>query len=235
MSMLTLNTGELDGLTRMAAAMPGINQRARNSALGSVGFALKGKAKASVANNSFGWPQVSTLARATKAFPASSSPDRMSSRDIVQSVLMTRDTKKAWGSLASLLVYSLEKEQGVLLFGFQAGTFGKRYAYTRSTGERVKKDNYIGQSVVLLAQKLTDGFEYAITSRDQQRYFAALGFAFKLGRVLKIPARPLVGPTFEALRPEIPPLFREKFWASLRRNTFPLENRVANSLWGAAA
>ena len=235
MSILKLETRELDGLTKMMAAMPGINQKARNSALGSVGFALKGKAKASVANNSFGWPQVSTLARATKAFPASSSPERMTSRDIIQSVLMTRDTKKAWGSLAALLVYSLEKDSGVLLFGFQAGTFGKRYAYTRSTGERVRRDNYIGNSVVLLAQKLTDGFEYAITSKDQQRYFAALGFPFKMGRVLRIPARPLVGPSFKALRPEIPGLFREKFWASLRRNTFPLETKVANSLWGAAA
>ena len=233
--MMKLDTSELDGLTKMMASMPGVNQRARNSALGSVGFGLKAKAKASVSSNAFGWPQVSSLTQQTKAFPASSSPNRMSSRDIVQSALLTKSTKKVWGSLAPLLVYSLEKDQGVLFFGFAAGTFGKRYAYTRSTGERVRRDNYIGQSVVLLAEKLTNGFEYAITSKDQQRYFAALGFPFKIGRVLRIPARPLVGPTFIAFRPEIPALFSEKFWASMRRNTFPDEVRVAKSLWGKVA
>ena len=233
--MMRIDASELDGLTRMMAAMPGINQKARNSALGSIGFALKSKAKSAVKDNAFGWPQVSALTVATKRFPAIHATSRMSSRDMIQVILTSPDTKKTWGALANLLVYSLEKDSGELLFGFMAGTFGKKYVRTKATGERVKRDNYIGNSVVMLAEKLTEGFQYAITSKAQQRYFAALGFPMEIGKILKIPARPLVGPSFKALRPEIPGLFREKFWASMRRNTFPDEARLANSLWGNAA
>ena len=235
MSLLKADFTQLDWLTKLQANMPGVNQRARNSALGSIGFALKAKAKESVKGNSFGWPQVSTLTQATKAFPASTAPNRIKSRDIVQTVLTSRSTRKVWGALAGLLVYSLEKSDGILLFGFVSGTFGKRYSHSRSTGEKVLRDNYIGQSVVLLAEKLTNGFEYQIRAKEQQRYFAALGFIFPMGKTLKISARPLVGPTFEAFKPDIPRLFREKFWASLRRNAFPEASNLIDTVFGKAA
>lgn len=228
--MMRIDPQGLDNMTKFFANMPGVYEKARNSALGSIGYALKDKAKAAVGANTFGWPDVSLLATATKKFPANRNPaGRTNTRDIIQTILLSRGTRKAWGSLANLLVYSVEKDQGILLFGFQSGTFGKKTVKT-STGS-VKRDNYIGQSVVLLAQKLTDGFSYTITSKAQQRYFAALGFPFSLGRTLNIPERPLVGRTFQLMQPEIPSIFREKFWASVRRNTFPEVDKFVNMVF----
>jgi hypothetical protein len=139
--MTMVNVAQVsDLMTKILASMPGQNQRAAESALSSIGYKLKAEAKSAVANNAFGWPKVSTLAAMTRKYPAvhENHPDRVSS------AIMSRDSvtgnaanKKLWGSLAGLLVYSLEKTTGILLFGFSAGTYGKRKGYT--TGWRPDK------------------------------------------------------------------------------------------------
>lgn len=218
---VTVDTTQMGNLTKFFAEMPGKNERARKSAMSTIGYNLKKAAQDGVRTNSFGWPQISNLSRMTRKYPATRNVSARTS-----SYFMARDNvtggvvKKLWGSLSALLVYSLEPA-GDLLFGFSAGTYGTKKGYTRSDGTAVRVANVIGENVVTIAKKLTEGFRYVVGQGGkgdaQRRYFAALGFIFRPGTALNIPARPLVGPTYESKKADIPVWFREKFWERLKK------------------
>lgn len=216
-----INAAALDEFTKFMASMPGYNERARNAAMGSIGFNLKTEAKSAVSRNAFAWPDISNMTKMTRAFPPTYSTDgRRATRNQITAknflTMTSTAVKKAWGSLANLLVYSVEKTEGVLLFGFQSGTFGKKTIRT-SIGTR-SVANVIQENAVDLARKITEGFENVVTPK-MQRYFAALGFVMRPGRVLKIPARPLIGPTFVMSKPMIATWFRNKFWERMHKYT----------------
>lgn len=231
---MMVNVGQLDQLTSFLASMPGMNERATKSSFSSIGFRLKTEAKDALKNNSFGWPQLSKLTQLTSKYPAIAE-GRTSSALISREAVTGRVSKKLWGSLANLLVYSFEKSSGILLFGFAAGTYGKKTRVSR--GVKIKVDNVIGQSAVDLAEKLTNGFTYVVGTGPkgdaQRRYFAALGIILPKGKTMNIPARPLVGPVFSRCRPSIPQWFRDKFWERLRAYNEP--GKIINSTWKAAA
>jgi hypothetical protein len=238
----------LDELTKFMASMPGKNEKARQSGMGHVGYNLKRVTKESVNKNAFGWPGVSALTQTSRAFPSRRYGTREASRNIAMHQSVAKMSDRLWGSLTNLAVYSLEAT-GELFFGFQAGAFGKKVGYKRikrdSSGAamrdskgRVMKENkmvanVIGESVVDLARALTNGFSYVLQTMAQQRYFAALGFPFKMGTRFTIPARPLVGPAFVAARPMIPTWFREKFWAKLRGSVLGDAERGRVELFGS--
>lgn len=237
--MSLVKVPSVDFVTSVFASMPGFNQRASNSSLSSIGYKLKLQAKDAVKANSFGWPDITNLTAITKKFPAMEADQRtwwmgLKKNSNLNSATYENAwrqingfTSKTWGSLSGLLVYSLEKETGGLMFGFKAGVFGKRYGYFRQGAGvnghwgggargKVRVENVIGDTAVGLAEKLTTGFSHTITSTAQQRYYAALGFIFRKGTTIKCPARPLVGPTFLVARPKIPAWFRDKFWERMR-------------------
>lgn len=219
----TVSTQCLDELTKFLAQMPGANAHARQSAMKSVGYALKQNAKEGVARNRFGWPGLSNLAKATRKYPPKRFGRQHSSRDIVMDLAVSRMHAKIWGSLASVVAYTIDGN-GDLFFGFQAGVFGTKFSHFKkdraNPGKfvRVRRANVVGPDVLEIVRRLTEGGSYSISIK-QQRYFAALGFAFRAGRTLTIPSRPLVGPAYNATKPTIPGLFAEKFWASLHRQT----------------
>lgn len=246
---VNVDASKLDNLTKFFAEMPGRNERARNSAMSTIGYNLKQHAKAAIKANSYGWPDVSNLSRISQIHPAVAKTDnrRASSASAAYDNAwrqMQGFTRKAWGAMANILVYVSDKGSGNLLFGFEAGTYGKRLAYKTAplgpdgkpvngswgqnqasaenpNGVKVFVPNVISQNAVDIAKKLTEGFKYIVgtgTKGDaQRRYFAALGFIFPRGKQLEIKARPIVGPTFETNKNNIPVWFRNKFWERLRK------------------
>lgn len=264
-SLLRVDFKELDALTQFMSGMPGVNQKARNSAMGSIGWALKDKAKKAT-NSPNGlpeWPQITKLSKFTKVVKAQKKPRPYTSfsreeswqfqEEALSGATFKNPTGKGslilrlWGQLASILVYTVDEETGELFFGFRAGTFGKKLAYTNApTGTngqwgknnqpgratKVFVPNKIGEQVVRIAKDLTEGFTHTIRSAAQQRYYAALGFPFTIGTTISSPARPLVGPVFKMLQPDIPALYREKFWASVRRNTMPDTVKIVDMIFG---
>ncbi len=148
--MMKLDTSEMSGLTLMCAAMPGINMKARNSAMGSIGFALKAKAK-KMTNNPNGlpeWPQIKNISKMSKVVKASPKPrpykwfTREESWEM-QEQLADRKTwpniggkgsiiLNPWGGLASALVYAVDEQSGDMFFGFKAGIFGTKVGWTNA-------------------------------------------------------------------------------------------------------
>lgn len=214
----TLIGNQLDNFTAFMASMPGNNQRARNSALSSIGYQYKKLAKTTAAKSheDMGWPLLSAATHRIKL-----NPDALRGAKPYPDVTFEDPhtvRRKLWGSLSNLLVYSLEKESGALLVGFKSGTFGmKTRTYTRSDGSRYKKReiNFIGGEIVELARRLTEGHEFIVTPM-MQRYFRALFIYVNVGQTIKIPARPLVGPVWLQMAPQVPQMFADKFWERMR-------------------
>ena len=212
----------LESLRATITGMTALNKRATLSALSTVGFNLKKAAKDHIKNNSLGWPQVSKLSVLTQKYRAAGKTDnsRVSSAIISRQAVTGGVTRKIWGSLAGLLVYSVEKTTGGMVFGFASGTYGTKKGYTRSSGQSVRVANVIGQSAVDIAEKLTNGFSYVVGTGPkgdaQRRYFAALGIIVPRNTIMDIPARPLVGPTFLFSKGDIPIWFQTKFWERLK-------------------
>lgn len=265
--MMKLDLSEMDALTAFCSAMPGINMKARNSAMKSIGFALKDTAKKAT-NNPNGlpsWPQITNLAKMVKVVKASPKPrpyeafNRQTS-DAFQGFALTGATatnpaggKKAsiilrpWGTLAAMLVYTLDEQEGALYFGFKAGIYGKKVAWVNAptgangqwgtnnqvgTVTKMKVENFISERAVNICKQITEGYTYEMRSAREQRYYAALGFPMPMGYRIITPPRPLVGPSFGILRPDIPALFKEKFWASYTRNMYPQSYKLMEQFFG---
>lgn len=271
-SLLRVDTSELQALTAFMSALPGINMKARNSAMKSIGFNLKNQAKKLTANPNGlpSWPQITNLAKMTKIVKAEKTPrgtpkkygpfSRQAS-DAFQAFSLNGATFKSegsksdiilrpWGSLANLLVYTLDEEAGKLFFGFKAGIYGKRVAWVNApqgangqwgtnnqpgTVTKMKIDNYISDRIVNICKQLTEGYTYSIRTTQEQRYYAALGFPMPMGYVIVTPPRPLVGPVFQSFRNDIVKLFQDKFWEAMRRYTYPQSAKLVNQLFGGTA
>jgi len=214
----------LDDLTRMMAVMPGLNLRATNSAFASIGFRLKNMSKEMVKTNELNWPKLSILTPLTKKFPPKRFGEKHKNLFFEAQTFSDTKSKKFWGSLANLPVYIVS--DGLLEYGFFAGTFGtKKAGYKTSTNidgtvtrTAIRRPNKITQNIIDICVNLTTGerLKPYVVNSNVQRYFAAFGFLFKLGTILKLPARPLIGPTVLKARADIPGWFREKFWERLR-------------------
>jgi hypothetical protein len=241
-------TAGLDDLTKWAAELPGAGIKANKSAIGSVGYFLKKTLKDTVNGNTANWPRLSVAtgmiaaARPSRATPATWSQDHRSREQwavIRQNQRMTaalafavqNSKMKFWGQLAAMAVYQVIGEGESVLFGFMAGTFGTK-AKTRtsvSTGQiktaRTRVANEIGEDMVGLARRLTDGDPtWRTVDRRMQNYMRAIGlFCPPIGTPISLPSRPLIGPHYLRMRPEIPAIFREKFWASFARKASPSE------------
>lgn len=208
----------LDNLTAFMASMPGNNVRARNSALSSIGYQFKMRAKETVKlrYDSLGWPKLSTATPLIRVNPDVA----LGNKPYPEIKSGTGETfgRKLWGSLANLLVYSLEKESGVLLMGFQSGTYGmKTVTYTRSDGSSYKRKikNVISGGIVEIARRLTEGYEFVV-EQQMQRYFFALGIRTRIGQTIKLPPRPLVSKVWLQMAPQVPQMFADKFWERMR-------------------
>ena len=100
------------------------------------------------------------------------------------------------------------------------------------TVTKMTVDNFISDKIVNVCKQMTEGYSYVLRSRDEQRYYAALGFPMKLGTLIVTPSRPLVGPAFYDFKDQIVSLFQDKFWASMRRNTYPQSAKILNDWFG---
>lgn len=68
-----------------------------------------------------------------------------------------------------------------------------------------------------LARKQAQGFTVQVTPR-MRRFLFGIGFPLAADTaVLTVPPRPLVGPVYRAMRPELGPMFSRKFFANLER------------------
>lgn len=182
-------------------------ERAANSALSSIGFHLKREAKEAIRRNTLGWKDLAYTTRVLQNIsPARNKKDRVPPNT-------NGARRKAWGALGDLVVYTVDKAQQVMTFGFQTGTFGKKTRrWTRSDGTVKKKRvaNVVGENAMKLARKVTDGSSIRITPK-MQRFLAGLGFGRKVGSVIDVPGRPLVEPVFRRNEASLRSRFREKF------------------------
>lgn len=212
----------MDVATRLLMQMPGNGQRARNSALSTVGFEMKKKFKeAFAAGGAPGWP----LAKLHPQTPViASRPAIVRGKGQYPKYTTQRiPQKKLWGALANLIVYSVDKDAGTLEIGFMVGTFGKKLKkWSTNSGEHSKLvNNTIGEGAVGLAKFLTDGGTYPFQDRKDtekmRRYLASVGFPLHKGTILKAPPRPIVGPVVIQNQTLITKTFVGKFWANIQR------------------
>jgi hypothetical protein len=208
----------MDDLRRDLGETPALIDRARNSALASIGYTLKRYLRSTVNSNPAGWPALAQITRRIKTNPPTRGAKGRNP---------PARSRGFWGSLASLPVYTVDKSAGVMVFGFQEGTFGTRRGRTRSDGTKTRTRNVIGASVVELARVLTEGGPRLginrvggdDASQRMRRYFAAMGVPLQHGHQIRLKPRPLIGPHYERFRARVPEMFREKFWASMQRYT----------------
>lgn len=220
--MLRVGIEGLDFTVQRLSQVPGQLRRATNSALASIGYRLKQEAKTAVQANTLGWPSLSypTLILRTARPDPNYSPVSRSVRSAWKNAgvkvkeagflryrrATNPSSSKMWGQLGGLASYRVAKDQGFMDFGFMAGMLGKKASGSKNT---------IGQGIVNIALKLTEGSQITVT-RDMQRFLAGLGFYRRIGSIMKIPGRPLVIPVFERVRDQIPAWFKEKLTERLK-------------------
>lgn len=204
--MLSFTAPDLGTIEKRLKRSIDLINRAANSALSSLGFHLKREAKEAIKRNTLGWRDLAHTTRVLQnidpiAAKAKAAPTSKGAR------------RKAWGALGDLVVYTVDKANQVMTFGFQTGTFGKKTRrWTRSDGTVKKKRvaNVVGENAMTLAKKVTEGSSIRITPK-MQRFLAGLGFGRKVGSVIDVPGRPLVGPVFRRNESSLRSRFRQKF------------------------
>jgi hypothetical protein len=204
--MLSFTAPDLGTIEKRLKRSIDLINRAANSALSSLGFHLKREAKEAIKRNTLGWRDLAYSSRI------------LQNMDPIAAKMKAKPTNKgtrlrAWGALGDLVVYTVDKAQQVMTFGFQTGTFGKKTRrWKRSNGTFGSKRvaNVVGENAMTLARKVTDGSSIRITPK-MQRFLAGLGFGRKVGSVIDVPARPLVGPVFRRNESTMRSRFRRKF------------------------
>lgn len=219
--MLRVGIEGLDFTVQRLSQVPGQLRRATNSALASIGFRLKQEAKSAIQGNTLGWSRLSyptLVLRTARPNPNHVSLTRAQSKFMrtmgvsnTSSYINYRRAKdpnssKMWGQLGGLASYRVAKDHGFMDFGFMAGTLGKKASGGKNT---------IGQGIVDIAIKLTEGSQITVT-REMQRFLAGLGFYRRIGSTMKIPGRPLVIPVVDRVRDRIPTWFKEKLIERLK-------------------
>lgn len=216
--MITTSVEGLEALRMFFGAFEKNGIRARNSALSSTGFEFKRRAKENAKNNVFNWPDLSAATHRIRLNPdvfkgnfGNPYPDVT-----FESGEVNKAKSKPWQSHVNFMIYEVDKKQGFVDVGFKAGRFGtKRGKYDKS--KRVA--NIIGDPIVEIANRLTNGHQFLVTPQ-MQRYFRAIFIYVRVGQTISIPKRPIVVPTFERWGPDnILRFFAEKYEAAMIRYT----------------
>ena len=160
----------------------------------------------------FNWPQLSRATPHIRKHPETAKPYP----PVTPKSISNAGAQRLWRNHVNFIIYEVDKAKGHLVVGFKAGKYGTKKSPSRD-GKRVA--NIIGEPIVEIAKRLTEGYQTLVTPQ-LARYFWALNLYVSVGQTIRLPSRPLVGPTFKRWGEDnILQFFADKYEANIIRYT----------------
>lgn len=205
----------IDEATRLAAALPGRFNRARASAMKSMGWWIRGELRNHVEYGGSGWPALHPMSM--KFRKKRNTGGGRGTWDIAWANRRRgrHHTPIFW--LGKFARYQVDPDGEVLTLGFgrTSDVIGERRDPIARAAMRAEQ----GQTI-RVTEKMRRFFGATRRKRPKKQIPGKTYFPLRREtRILKVPPRPIIRPVRKKIEPRVPAYFTKKFWSAFERYT----------------